>query len=297
MERTPKIQLSHGASVAPAQPIESAPGFRAGRGAKEAAWSVVLLLATLWIGKHLAGVLPAGGELVFTAAAALQIYLPLWLIQRGGELPESHRIHVHGLILGPIAALRARRVRFRRQQRQRSRSGLDRWLAEYGRGAYFRAAAFWADMRRVLWVSLWTFVPFGFAHHYWQEWMVRQSLTFHPTVPADLLLVVVRNVLLVALPEELFYRGFLETRLDRIWPMRRTWWGIPLGRSVFLASALFALGHFLGEYNLARLGPFFPAFLFSMLTRKSGSIAGAMLYHGLSNAFSYTLFQGYIHVA
>ena len=262
-------------------------------GAREGIRAAILLLATLWIGKHIAGVLPDGGDIVFTAAAALQIYLPLWLIQRGGELPESHRIHVHGLVLGPIQALRAARVRRRRARQIRRRGGLDRWLAEYGRGAYFRGAELRADLVRVLWVVLLTFLPFGLAHHFWQEWMLGRELVFQPTLPPDLLWVVVRNVLLVALPEELFYRGFLETRLDRIWPSRRAWWGIPLGRSVFLASALFALGHFLGEYNLARLGPFFPAFLFSMLTRKSGSIAGAMLYHGLSNAFSYALFQGY----
>ena len=266
------------------------------RGAREGLRAAALLLATLWIGKHVAGVLPAGGELVFTAAAALQIYLPLWLIQRGGELPESHRIHVHGLILGPVQALRVRRIRIRREKKRRARGGVDRLLAEYGRGAHFRAREFRKDLTRVLWVALLTFVPFGFAHHYWQEWMLGRDLVFQPTIPPDLAWVVVRNVLLVALPEELFYRGFLETRLDRIWPSRRAWWGIPLGRSVFVASGIFALGHFLGEYNVARLGPFFPAFLFSMLTRKSGSIAGAMLYHGLSNAFSYALFQGYFGV-
>lgn len=291
MEGTPKALFSDGLSR------ESADGVSpeaARRGAKEGMWAAALLLATLWIGKHLAGVFPAGGELVFTVAAAMQIYLPLWLIQRGGELPETHRIHVHGMILGPIAAFRAKRVWRRRQQGQRTRHALDRWLAEYGRGAHFRSTLFWADMRRVLWVSLLTFVPFGFAHHYWQEWMLDRDLTFQASVPPDLLLVLLRNVLLIALPEELFYRGFLETRLDRIWPMRRFWWGIPVGRSVFCASFLFALGHFLGEYNPARLGPFFPAFMFSMLTRKSASVAGAMLYHGLANAFSYTLFQGYI---
>jgi len=231
---------------------------------------------------------------VFTAAAALQLYLPLWLIQRRGELPESHRIHAHGLFLGTIQAVRSGRVRARRLRGRPRPTLVDRWLAEYGRGARICGRALLADLVRALAVAVVTFVPFFFLHHLWQEWLVGRPLVFRPVWPADLHEVLLRNVFLVALPEELFYRGFLETRLDRVWPVRRTIFGIPLGRTVFVASALFALGHFLGEYNPARLGPFFPAFVFSMLTRKSGSITGAVLYHGLSNAFSYLLFQGYL---
>jgi hypothetical protein len=106
-------------------------------------------------------------------------------------------------------------------------------------------------------------------------------------VPDDLHLVLLKNTFLIALPEELFYRGFVEHRLERHWPTRLFPIGVPLGRTVVLSSALFALGHFVGEWNPARLGPFFPAFLFSLLTRRSGCIAGAVCYHGLSNAFSY----------
>lgn len=269
---------------------------RSAREAKEALAAAAGLMAVLWGGKHLAPIVPLGGDLVFTAAAAYQLYVPLWLIQGAGELPESHRIHIHGLLLGGVQALRRRRVAARRQRGARRAGHLDRALAHYGRHAYFRPRALLADLGRALLVALITFLPFAVGHHFWQQWLAPEgiSLRFVPTVPNDLPSVVLKNVLLVGLPEELFYRGFVETRLDRVWPVRRTLFGIPLGRSVVLASALFALGHFVGEYNPARLGPFFPAFVFSMLTRKSGSIAGAVAYHGLSNAFSYTLLKGYV---
>jgi membrane protease YdiL (CAAX protease family) len=79
-----------------------------------------------------------------------------------------------------------------------------------------------------------------------------------------------------------------------LWPSpQRPAWMVPLGRATVVTALLFAVGHFVGEYNPARLGPFFPALLFSWLTRRSGSIFGSVVYHGLSNAFSAMLFAGY----
>ncbi len=266
------------------------------------------LLLALWIGKHIA--IGAAAPIVFTAIAAMQLYLPLARIQRGGELPESHRIHVHGSLLGPLAVLRRHLVLARRRRgRQgwlplvtappsvpapllrRRRRPMMELLASYARGAVWRPRPLAADLGRVVGLSLIVFPFFGVAHHYWQE-----LAGFHfrgLRWPDDMLRFWFDNTVLIALPEELFYRGFLETRLERWWPTKRSVLGIPLGRTVFLASALFALGHFLGEYNPARLGPFFPAFLFSALTRRSGSITGAVVFHGLCNSISHLLAAGY----
>jgi uncharacterized protein len=267
------------------------PPLDARGGAREALIASVVLLVLLGGGKHVVGAL-GFGEIFFTAVAAYQIYVPLWLVQRRGESPESHAIHVHGLILGPIAALRARLVRSLRRRKVRRRPrGLRRVLALYGRGATFRPRALGKDLGLALLVALLTFPPFAVAHHFWQMHFGALSYVF--TVPPDLAMVLVKNTFLIALPEEMFYRGFVEHRLERLWPTRHHLWIVPLSRTVFLASALFAAGHFLGEYNPARLGPFFPAFVFSGLTRRGGSISGAILYHGMSNAFSSLLFAGY----
>ncbi len=263
-------------------------------------------MAALWGGKHLAAA-TGFGDVIFTAIAAFQLYVPLWLIQRGGELPESHGIHVHGALLGPIAALRAKLVMWRRRRRRREgrlsladkqrrrRRGrpnvVMRTLSHYGRGAQLRWRALAADLGAAVVVCAVTFPFFAVGHHYWQEFLGHPLRAFR--VPPDLALVLLKNTFLIALPEELFYRGFLETRLERLWPTSTRVLWIPLGRTVFVASALFALGHFLGEYNPARLGPFFPAFVFSALTRRSGSITGAVCYHGASNAFSHMLAFGY----
>lgn len=260
-------------------------------GAREALIAAGVLLVLLGGGKHLVGAVGLG-EIFFTAVAAYQIYVPLWLTQRRGEPPESHGIHAHGLLLGPIAALRARVVRSLRGRRRRGRPGaVRRALALYGRGAHFRAKPFATDVGRALLVAAITFPPFAIGHHYWQ--MHFGAPGYHFAVPAGIAVTLLKNTFLIALPEEMFYRGFVEHRLERLWPTKHMWWIIPVSRTVLLASALFAVGHFLGEYNPARLAPFFPAFVFSGLTRKSGSVCGAVIYHGMSNAFSALLFAGY----
>lgn len=265
-------------------------------GAREALVATGVLLVLLGAGKHLVAVWGAVGSLFFTAVAAFQIYVPLWLIQRRGELPESYGIHVHGAVLGPVAALRRFVVtRLRAAGRRGTRPGImRRTLALYGRGAQIRPGPFARDAGQALVAAAMTFPPFAVAHHVWQVHVLRGGdAAYAFTVPGDLAQTLLQNTLLVALPEEMFYRGFVEHRLDRLWPTRRMVWLVPLSRTVVVTSALFALGHFLGEYNPARLGPFFPAFLFSGLTRRGGSISGAVLYHGLSNAFSAFLVAGY----
>jgi uncharacterized protein len=263
-------------------------------GAKEAGWAALGLLILLGVGKMIAPMFPGGSDLLYLLVAGYQLYLPLWLIQRRGENPETHSIHLHGALLGPIAALRAVFVRWAQQRKRLRLRFLRKGLAYYGRGASCNGKAFFRDILRALLVAAITFPPFLIGHHFFRlTFFGAEHAGYQFAIPPDLAEIIAVNILLVGLPEELFYRGFVQTRLERVWKVRRTIFGVPIDRTVIIVSGLFALGHFLGEWNPARLGPFFPAFLFSMLTRQSGSISGAVLYHGLSNAFSATLLYGY----
>ncbi len=253
------------------------------------------LMAVLFVGKTFMLGLPRGPDIVFTLAAAFQLYVPLQLIAKHGEMPESHGIHVHGLLLGPVAALRRRMVlaRRRRELPRGPRPVWSKTLAYYGQRASFDGRGFSRDVGFALLLALVTFPPFAVGHHFWQEWSTGRDLTFSWVLKPDLDEELLKNFLLVALPEELFYRGFIQTRLLRWWPNELSLWFIPVGRAVIVTSAIFALGHFLGEWNPARLGPFFPAFVFSALALRSKSIAGAITYHALSNVFSASLLYGY----
>lgn len=91
------------------------------------------------------------------------------------------------------------------------------------------------------------------------------------------------EVFAVALPEEVFHRGYLMSALEERWPAKRKILGAPLGVAAILASLIFAVGHLVGMAELARLATFFPALLFAWLWRKSGSLWAPALFHAAAN--------------
>jgi hypothetical protein len=101
------------------------------------------------------------------------------------------------------------------------------------------------------------------------------------------------QLLVVALPEEAFFRGYLQTALDDKWRPRWTLLGARLGPSAIVTSAVFAAGHVLTEPHLGRLAVFFPALLFSWLRVKTGGIGAPIAFHVLCNVFASTLGYGY----
>jgi membrane protease YdiL (CAAX protease family) len=66
-----------------------------------------------------------------------------------------------------------------------------------------------------------------------------------------------------------------------------------IGLAAVVAAALFALGHFLGEWNPLRLGPFFPALVFAWLRKRTGSVTGAVAFHAACNVYGEVLFALY----
>jgi len=101
------------------------------------------------------------------------------------------------------------------------------------------------------------------------------------------------QALVVALPEEAFYRGYLLTTLAR--GDRRHWrvLGVHLGWSLPVSSALFAFGHFVTEPAPARLAVFFPALVFGWLRLRTGGIGSSVLFHVACNTFASLLGRGY----
>lgn len=108
-------------------------------------------------------------------------------------------------------------------------------------------------------------------------------------LPDGLALLAAVQVLVVALPEELFYRGWLQTSLARGAPGRGvTVLGARLGRGFLLTQVLFALGH-LVTLQPWRVGTFFPGLLFGWLRERTGGIWAPVAAHALSNLFLTTL--------
>ena len=103
--------------------------------------------------------------------------------------------------------------------------------------------------------------------------------------PANPLAAVAAQVIAVAIPEELFFRGWLLGRLEEALPPRRRFLGGGVDRALFLSALLFALGHVLVDGNPRRLAVFFPGLLFGWARSATGSILAGTILHAASNLY------------
>jgi membrane protease YdiL (CAAX protease family) len=151
----------------------------------------------------------------------------------------------------------------------------NRPLAPYGLG--WRG---WGSPLFHLTVTVSVFVPYALAHLLFEHWRI--GAAFHPQLPPDPLRVVFDQVFIVALPEEFFFRGYLQTQLDQAWGKPYRLLGARVGRGMLVAAALFALCHvpFGGP---GRLVVFFPGLLYGWLRARTDTIAVPVLYHAASN--------------
>jgi membrane protease YdiL (CAAX protease family) len=104
---------------------------------------------------------------------------------------------------------------------------------------------------------------------------VRAAL--HLRVPWDAWWYPIAELVVVALPEEFFFRGYVQGRLAEVWSSR-------VG-PVVVASALFALCHLAVQGSPATLAVFFPGLVFGLLRARTGSIVPGALFHALCNLY------------
>ena len=92
------------------------------------------------------------------------------------------------------------------------------------------------------------------------------------------------QLLLVALPEELFYRGYFQSKLDGLIGRDVKVLGVYCNpTSIILTSALFAIGHIITVPSPQRLAVFFPSLLFGWMRRATGSILAPLIFHAACN--------------
>ncbi|XXF75736.1 MXAN_2755 family glutamic-type intramembrane protease [Myxococcaceae bacterium GXIMD 01537] len=112
--------------------------------------------------------------------------------------------------------------------------------------------------------------------------------SFHLRLPPRFGEWVIDQLFVVALPEEFFYRGYMQSRLRDAWPGGRKVLGARLGRAFWVTALLFALGH-LAIFQAWRLSVFFPALLFGWMRERTGTVIGAALFHAACNLFVHIL--------
>ena len=91
------------------------------------------------------------------------------------------------------------------------------------------------------------------------------------------------QVLVVALPEELFFRGFLLGLLEKRFPPKHRFLGGGIGLALVLSSLAFALIHIPKDGDPRVLATFAPGLLFGWMRSSTNSILAPTLAHGASN--------------
>lgn len=119
------------------------------------------------------------------------------------------------------------------------------------------------------------------AYIYYTKWLF--GLKVLPGVPSDLARLLVTQFLCIALPEEVFYRGYVQSRLNEVFTGRIGGPLLTVGFGLVYANALFALGHYLITFSVHSLATFFPGLLFGWLRERSGSVLPSAIFHGLCN--------------
>ena len=99
---------------------------------------------------------------------------------------------------------------------------------------------------------------------------------------------------LVALPEEWFFRGYLQTRLDERMGTPRRLLGVQVGWGFVISAFAFAVLHPILIPGPHRLLVFFPALLFGYLRARGGNIGAAVVVHALANLVQAVVSRMYI---
>lgn len=93
------------------------------------------------------------------------------------------------------------------------------------------------------------------------------------------------QAIVIALPEEFFFRGYFQSTINRVFPTRWSILGVKLGWGWIITAFVFAFAHSAITFRWWHFSIFFPALLFGYLRERTGTITAPILLHAASNIF------------
>lgn len=114
---------------------------------------------------------------------------------------------------------------------------------------------------------------------------------FHLAAALPSLDEVMGQLLVIAFPEEAFFRGYVQTEITRqleVRRVRRAEW-----IAIVVTSAIFAVGHLLTKLDPARLAVFFPSLLFGLLRKVTRGVGAGTVFHAACNLLSASVSRGF----
>ncbi len=158
---------------------------------------------------------------------------------------------------------------------------VDSWSYHLSIPAFSDRPAWSAVLRTNLRLLLWIGPGFLVGYHVYQT----QVFGFSPGHgwPPETLTLIAYQLFFVAIPEEFFYRGYFQTRLNEVMPRKFLLFGVPMGWGSVWASLFFAFGHTLVLFQWWHFATFFPGMVFAWLREKTGGVMAGAVFHAICN--------------
>lgn len=131
----------------------------------------------------------------------------------------------------------------------------------------------------ILAVSVAVTIPFyvAFFHFFPIKWSVSLSL------PKDIAYIAVVQFLAIALPEEFFFRGFVQSELEGAARKKIKILGAELGWGWAITCLIFGVGHVIVQATPIRAAVIFPSLLFGWARVRTKSVLHPAIMHTLFN--------------
>jgi len=241
---------------------------------REVLWTWALVTGAT-IGLSVLGRLPAFAEHVGIAVGALFLWTALHMSGRQPDGVRRHGLSLAGLLEPP----------------EHAPTGLVGSLLDLARALLRALPSAARELGFALLVALIVFPPFVAGFYLFHG----PSRAFVLAWPDELTGYLAGQLLIVALPEEALFRGYVQSRLSEGLGRERRWLGATLSWPAWLLqAALFALIHFAVDLAPARLAVFFPALVFGWLRARRGGVGASAAFHALCNLLSDVLVRGWL---
>ena len=160
--------------------------------------------------------------------------------------------------------------------------GVDSWGYRLSIPAFRDLAAWGSALRGSALGCVVLLVPFVGLYHLYQGALFDRG-PWSGGLPDSLLILVAHQIFFVALPEEFFYRGYFQTRLNEVFPRKWLIFGTPMGWGAVIATLLFAFGHSLVVLQWWHFATFFPGLVFAWYRERTGGVVTGAFFHAACN--------------
>lgn len=143
---------------------------------------------------------------------------------------------------------------------------------------------FWRGMFEFAVCVIAVFPPYLILAHLWMQYVFGFQ-NFEPASGYTFFEFAGYQLLVVAIPEEFFFRGYLQTTLSKVFTPKWRILGVSLGWGWIVTALVFAFAHSVIRLQWWHFSIFFPALLFGYLRERTGSITAPVFFHTFSNCF------------